>query len=140
MAVRLSRMLESRIAIWEYTHGVRFHEQFSSQIYVEPSRCDQEVNLVPCCDCRNLPDKLRQGNAWYRRCVGDDSLRSFWVNAAGVGAHVILKKESVALKSPVDFFGRAEAVVETKLVRVALSWRTVPAACLPPIAVGAMLR
>ena len=76
------------------------------------------------------------GNAERRRRF---ALR-IWGNAAGVGAHVIVKKESIALEPPVDFFGRAEAVLEAKLDRVALSGRTVPAVCLLLIAVWVVLR
>ena len=60
-------------------------------------------------------------------------------NGARIGAHVILKKQNISLKVPVDFFGRAEAVIEAKPACIALPRRTVPAACLLPIAVGAVL-
>jgi hypothetical protein len=60
-------------------------------------------------------------------------------NDARIGAHVILKKQNILVKPPVDFFGRAEAAVETKLARIALSRMTVRAVCLLPIAVGAVL-
>jgi hypothetical protein len=56
-------MLQSRIAIREDPDGVGLDEQPSALIYVKPSRCDQEVNLISCRERGNFPEKFRQGNA-----------------------------------------------------------------------------
>ena len=59
----LYRMLESRLPIRENPDGNWLDEQPSLQIYINSLHRNQGVDVVPCRESLNLPDKFRQGNA-----------------------------------------------------------------------------
>jgi hypothetical protein len=56
-------MLESGLPIRENPDGNWLGEQPSVQIHVNSLRCYQGVDVIPCRESLNLPDKFRQGNA-----------------------------------------------------------------------------
>jgi len=132
-------MADRCVTVLKYLNFSGFHQRLGIEIHIQSAAGDQKIDVVRRGEFRSLPNQVRQRYDRHNAHARQDSFAGCAVNGLRIGMQVVVKKQDIPLKAPVDLLGAADPVRETELSCVSLSGRTMPRTNFLAIPVGVVL-